>query len=291
MPPLVIIGAIALATALPVLAWSVVAGRDPQRAATLALLGRYVVDEAEVAGPPRPSIAQRLATPGAVARLNRLLVRAGRPPAWPLGRLLAAKLVLLAGGLTVGMLLLSGGPSGRMVLLVGVTITVAYFVPDLLLYSRGLERQQKIGEELPDTLDQMTIAVEAGLGFEGAMARVAHNGSGPLAYELVRALQDMQVGRSRREAYEAMAERTTVADLRSFIRAIIRADVYGVAVADVLRTQAGEMRLKRRQRAEEKAMKVPVKVIFPLMLCILPVLFIVLLGPAALNAMATFGGA
>jgi len=288
MPPLVILGATALAAALPLFVWSVIAGRDPQRAAALALLERYVVIEVEEARAPRPSVAQRLATPGTVARLNRLLVRAGQPPAWPLGRLLLAKLVFLTAGLAFGMFFLSTGMSSGRMLLVGATIAVAYFVPDLLLYSRGLERQRKIGRELPDTLDQMTIAVEAGLGFEGAMARVAHNGSGPLAYELVRALQDMQVGRSRRAAYEAMAERTTVADLRTFIRAIIRADVYGVAVADVLRTQAGEMRMKRRQRAEEKAMQVPVKVIFPLMLCILPVLFIVLLGPAILNALATF---
>jgi tight adherence protein C len=96
------------------------------------------------------------------------------------------------------------------------------------------------------------------------------------------------MGHSRREAYEALAVRTNVADLRRFVRAVLQADTYGIAVADVLRTQAAEMRLKRRQRAEEKAMQIPVKVIFPLMLCILPCLFIVLLGPAALDIIAAF---
>ena len=125
----------------------------------------------------------------------------------------------------------------------------------------------------------MTIAVEAGLGFESAMARAGRNGKGPLAEELVRTLQDIAVGQPRREAYLALADRTGVADLRRFIRAVVQADAYGVSIADVLRTQAQEMRLKRRQRAEEKAMQIPVKVIFPLILCILPTLFIVLLGP------------
>lgn len=292
MPLMVMLGAFATAAALPLLGWSLLAGRDPHRTAALANLDRYQPTSvgAGTADAPRRSLARRLATTGTVARLDRLLVRAGRPPAWPLERLLAAKLVLGGVGIGLAVLFVLGGVSGGRVLLALAVAVVAYFVPDLLLHSRGQERQQKIGEELADTLDQMTIAVEAGLGFEGAMARVAHNGTGPLAQELVRTLQDMQVGRSRRAAYEAMAERTTVADLRTFIRAVIRADVYGVAVADVLRTQAGEMRLKRRQRAEEKAMQVPVKVIFPLMLCILPVLFIVLLAPAVLNALTTLHG-
>ena len=134
----------------------------------------------------------------------------------------------------------------------------------------------------------MTIAVEAGLGFDAAMAKAGRNGKGPLAEELVRTLQDIQFGQSRRQAYESLAGRTDVVDLRRFVRAVIQADRYGVAIADVLRTQAAEMRMKRRQRAEEKAMQIPVKVIFPLMLCILPVLFIVLLGPAVMDIVAAF---
>jgi tight adherence protein C len=123
------------------------------------------------------------------------------------------------------------------------------------------------------------------------MARAGQNGKGPLAEELVRTLQDLQVGRSRKDAYLAMAQRTDVPDLRSFVRSVVQADAYGIGLAGVLRTQAKQMRVKRRQRAEEKAMKLPVKVLFPLMFCILPVLFIVIIGPAVINVMNNFVGA
>jgi tight adherence protein C len=188
----------------------------------------------------------------------------------------------------LGLLVVTARPGVLTVLLAAVVTVVFYFVPELLLHSRGQERQQAIGLELADTLDQMTIAVEAGLGFESAMARAGKNGKGPLAEELVRTLQDIAVGQPRREAYLALAERTGAPDLRRFIRAVVQADAYGVSIADVLRTQAQEMRLKRRQRAEEKAMQIPVKVIFPLILCILPTLFIVLLGPAVMDIIGVF---
>jgi tight adherence protein C len=197
-------------------------------------------------------------------------------------------LVAVAGAL--GLLVITARGTTLNVLLVVVVTVVAYFVPELLLYSRGQERQEAISLELADTLDQMTIAVEAGLGFESAMARAGKNGKGPLAEELVRTLQDIAVGQPRREAYLALADRTGVPDLRRFIGAVVQADAYGVSIADVLRTQAQEMRLKRRQRAEEKAMQIPVKVIFPLILCILPTLFIVLLGPAVMDMIAAFSG-
>jgi len=187
-------------------------------------------------------------------------------------------------------LVVAGNP-GLLTVVMGVVVTgVAYVLPELLLYSRGQERQEAISLQLADTLDQMTIAVEAGLGFESAMARAAGNGKGALAEELTRTLQDIAVGQPRRDAYLALAERTGVPDLARFIRAVVQADAYGVSIADVLRTQAQEMRLKRRQRAEEKAMQIPVKVIFPLILCILPTLFIVLMGPAALDIIDAFSG-
>jgi tight adherence protein C len=134
----------------------------------------------------------------------------------------------------------------------------------------------------------MLISVQAGLGFEAAMARTAQNGTGPLADEMTRTLQDMQVGRSRKEAYLAMSDRVDVPDLRSFIRAIVQADAYGIAIAKVLKVQAHEMRTKRRQRAEEHAMKIPVKILFPLIFFIFPTLFIILLGPAVMNIIAAF---
>ncbi|WP_454851571.1 type II secretion system F family protein [Promicromonospora soli] len=233
---------------------------------------------------------RRLTPPKAATRLERLLGRAGRPPAWPLERLLAAKVLLAAGAVALSVLFATAAP-GALAVVLGIVVTlVAYFLPELLLHGRGQERSKAIGLELADTLDQMTIAVEAGLGFEAAMAKAGKNGTGPLAQEMVRTLQDMRMGLSRRDAYDLLADRTEVQDLRRFVRAVVQADTYGIAIADVLRTQADEMRKKRRQRAEEQAMKIPVKVIFPLMLCILPVLFIVLLGPAVIGVIDVFTG-
>jgi tight adherence protein C len=171
----------------------------------------------------------------------------------------------------------------------GVVVCVLlYFLPELRLYSLGIERREKITLELADTLDQMSIAVEAGLGFDAAMVRVAKNGHGVLAAELIRTLQDIQVGQTRRQAYEDLVERTQVPDLKQFIRSIIQAEAYGLALSSVLNTQAAEMRMKRRMRAEQKAMQIPVKVIFPLMLCILPVLFMVVMGPGVIGIISAF---
>jgi tight adherence protein C len=292
VPASVLVAAVAVALAVPVLGWSLFARPSAATIQARDNLIRGIEQAGPVTERSGPGLLARVAgglTPGGtVARLNRLAGTAGRPADWPVSKLVAAKLVLglVAGGL--GLLVVSGGPSTLTVGMAVVVTVVAYFLPELLLYSRGQERQEAIQLELPDTLDQMTIAVEAGLGFEAAMARAGSNGKGPLAEELVRTLQDIAVGQPRREAYLALADRTGVQDLRRFIRAVVQADQYGVSIADVLRTQAQEMRLKRRQRAEEKAMQIPVKVIFPLILCILPTLFIVLLGPAVMDIIETF---
>lgn len=276
-----------------IMVWAVISVDRTGLAAVRTNLGRGQNVTGTSAGAAIPSftgLGQRLAPTGYAAWLDRLLARAGRPASMPLDRLLAVKpaLALVAGLLSVLFVLRSA--TGTTILLGLFTTVLAYFIPDLLLHSRGTKRQEAIELELPSTLDQMLISVEAGLGFESAMARAGQNGKGPLAAELLRTLQDMQVGRSRREAYLAMAERTGAADLRSFVRAVVQADVYGIAIANVLRIQAKQMRFKRRQRAEEKAMKLPIKVLFPLMLCILPVLFIVIIGPAVINIIAAFSG-
>jgi tight adherence protein C len=294
IPPPVLAAALAVGLALPLLGWAVLARPDAATAQARGNLTRGLVagPQGRSADRAGPGLVVRLAkalTPrGTGARINRLLATAGRPAAWPLSKVIAAKLVLVLVVGVLGLLVVLAHPGAFAVVLVAVVAVVAYFVPELLLYSRGQERQQAIQLELADTLDQMTIAVEAGLGFESAMARAGRNGKGALAEELVRTLQDIAVGQPRREAYLALADRTGVPDLRRFIRAVVQADQYGVSIADVLRTQASEMRLKRRQRAEEKAMQIPVKVIFPLILCILPTLFIVLLGPAAMDIVKAF---
>jgi tight adherence protein C len=206
----------------------------------------------------------------------------------PLDKMLVVKPALGLTGAALGLLIYRNNPGAQMMLL-GLFITALfYFLPDLLIYNSAVKRQQAIEQELPDTLDQMLISVEAGLGFETAMARAGRNGKGPLAEEIVRTLQDIQVGRPRREAYQSMADRSTVGDLRSFVRAVVQADKYGIGISTVLKTQAKQARVKRRQRAEEKAMKLPVKTLFPLILFIFPVMFIVMLGPAAINIIKTF---
>ncbi|WP_264668616.1 type II secretion system F family protein [Arthrobacter sp. VKM Ac-2550] len=235
-------------------------------------------------------LGERLTPAGYAKKLDRLLALAGRPATMPLNRLLAAKPALGLLGMFLAFVMIRANPASTMVLLGMFLTALGYFIPDLMLYSKGQERQKALQLELANTLDQMLISVEAGLGFEAAMARAGANGKGPLAEELVRTLQDMQVGRSRRESYLALAERTNVPELRSFVKAIVQADAYGIALSGVLRIQAKVMRVKRRQRAEEKAMKLPVMVLFPLLFFIFPVLFIAILGPAVINTIATFSG-
>jgi tight adherence protein C len=225
---------------------------------------------------------------GYVAWLERQIIYAGRTGQWTVGRIFLTKAILIALGVTFLVLaILSGtGP-------LGIGLSVAFLIlliigPEVVVNSRADDRQKAMQLALPDTLDQMTIAVEAGLGFDAAMAKAATNGIGPLSEELVRTLQDMSIGRSRRDAYRSLEARTKIEDLRRFIRAIVQADSYGIAIADVLRVQASEMRVKRRQRAEAQAMKVPIKIVFPLVFCILPVLFIVLLTPAVLSIIDAF---
>ncbi|MFJ6374820.1 type II secretion system F family protein [Pseudarthrobacter oxydans] len=275
------------------LAWSVLTVDKQGRLAATELLARGAAP-VTVAAAGKPGmlegVGRRLTPPAYVAFLDRLLALAGRPASMPLGKVLGSKLAIGLAGITVGIYLTAIGSTPLMKLAGLFVLFLGYFIPDLLLYSKGQERQKVMQLELANTLDQMLISVEAGLGFEGAMARAGENGKGPLAEELVRTLQDMQVGRSRRESYTALAERTSIPELRSFVQAVVQADTYGIAISRVLRVQAKVMRVKRRQRAEEKAMKLPVMILFPLLFFIFPVLFIAILGPAVINTVVTFSG-
>jgi len=223
-----------------------------------------------------------------IHRLERNLQLAGLTSTWSIRTLVISKALITLAALLISALLLWAVPSPTIVLVALVLVIVGYFVPDLIVYGRAKERQDRIQLELADTLDQILISVEAGLGLETAIDRAGRHGRGPLAAELARTVQDMRVGSSRRESYAALAARTNVLDLQRFARAIMQADAYGVSIGNVVRTQARDLRGKRRQRAEEKAMRVPVQVLFPLMFCILPVLFIVVLGPAVANLLRAF---
>jgi tight adherence protein C len=272
------------------LVWLAVAGDRAGLRKIRANLGRT----SPLSAPPATSAqwaaaaSRRLAPNGYITWLDKQLAGAGRPKDWPLDRVLAVKPMLsIAGAVLALALYLSDTNAGKFLLGLAI-IVLCYFVPDLLIRSNAEKRRNAIRMELPNTLDQMLISVQAGLGFEASMAKSAANGSGPLADELIRTLQDIQVGRSRKEAYLAMSDRVDVPDIRSFVRAIVQADSYGVAISKVLKAQAQEMRTKRRQRAEEHAMKIPVKILFPLIFCIFPTLFIILLGPAVMSIIKAF---
>jgi tight adherence protein C len=233
------------------------------------------------------ALATRLSPSGIAVKLQHRLDLAGNPDRWNPDRILAAKglgLVVLA---ALGMLVGAHKPV-LLVLCAGVGGGIGFFLPDVLLYNAGLKRQARIQATLPDAMDMLTVCVEAGLGFDAALAQVARNTSGPLAAELARALQEMQIGKSRTEALRALADRTTVTELRSFVSALVQAGELGISVAKVLREQAREMRVKRRQRAEEQAQKVPVKITFPLITCLFPALFVVIMGPGVISAIHTF---
>jgi len=228
-------------------------------------------------------LVEKLATGTALTKIERSVLLAGRPDGLTVRRIVMAKLVLTVIGVFLFFALFSSQPS-LIRFLIGITaVGVGYFSPDVLIQKRAEARQESIQQELPDVLDQVTISIESGLGFEAAFARIGEKRTGPLAEEIVRTVQDMRLGMSRRDAYQALSARTDVDDLRRFVKSIIQAEKYGVSIASVVRTQASEIRFKRRTRAEGKALKVPVKILFPLLVCILPVLFIVVLTPAALT--------
>ncbi|ACX52176.1 Type II secretion system F domain protein [Ammonifex degensii KC4] len=166
---------------------------------------------------------------------------------------------------------------------------LGFLFPDFLLRSRIRRRQREVRRQLPEVIDLLTVSVEAGLGFEGALTRVVEKMDGPLPQEICRALQEIRVGRPRREALREMAQRIGVEELLSFVGAVIMAEQMGVSLARVLRLQSQEIRRRRRQQAQEAAFKAPVKMLLPLVLCIFPATFVVLLGPAVLRIMRFFG--
>jgi tight adherence protein C len=161
-------------------------------------------------------------------------------------------------------------------------------LPNFFLSKKAKERQKKITQSLPDVLDILTVSVEAGLGFDSALAKVIDKMPGPLAAEFDNVLQEMKVGKQKRDALKGMADRLGVQDLTTFIGSVVQADQLGVSIGNVLRIQSEQMRQKRRQRAQEKAMKAPVKMLIPMVLFIFPTIFAVLLGPVALKMLDTF---
>jgi tight adherence protein C len=174
------------------------------------------------------------------------------------------------------------------IFIVLVEISLGLILPYLILNKKAADRQKYIRNSLPDIIDLLTVSVEAGLGFDGALSRVIEKTPGPLAAEFSSVLQEIKVGKQKRDALRDMAERVGVQDLTTFIGSVIQADQLGVSIGNVLRIQSDQMRQKRRQRAQEKAMKAPVKMLIPMVLFIFPTIFSVLIGPVVINIVNMF---
>jgi tight adherence protein C len=236
------------------------------------------------------SLGRRLSRADTAERLRHRLDIAGNPPGWDVSRLIGAKALsmVVLGGLAVVYALGNGMSLPKAAVVVAAVGGFGFVLPNVLLYNAGQKREALMQRALPDALDLLTVSVEAGLAFDAAVMKVARNTHGPLAEELARLLQEMRLGVGRGEALRALAERSTLKDLKSFSLAIVQADQLGVPIGRVLRVQSSEMRVKRRQRAEEQAQKVPVKIMIPLVLFIMPCLLIVVGGPAAVQILDIF---
>ncbi|GAW52482.1 MULTISPECIES: type II secretion system F family protein [unclassified Nocardioides] len=301
-----VLGVLLLAVAIVLLSVAVAEERDTRGVARSLALVRatstapeLLTDEADspfgerVLRPLRGRAlrtGRRLAGSDAAERIRHRLDLAGNPAGWTVDRVLSGTVLGATAGLVVSgaCALLLDPALPFAVLLVVAGAVLGFFSPGLYLYQRTYDRSERIRRDLPDAIDLLTISVEAGLGFDAAVQQVARNTEGPLADELARVLREMQLGQGRAAALRALAERTEVAELRGFVGAMVQADSLGIPIAQVLRVQSAEIRVKRRQRAEEKAQQVPVKMTVPLIFCILPCLFVVVLGPAVLNIMDTF---
>jgi len=201
----------------------------------------------------------------------------------------AIRIITLIVGVVGAFFLVPMVDSSTMKLAVGgMAVVLGFYGPEASLNRAIDDRRKKMERQLPDIIDLLVISVEAGLGFEAAMGRVVQNVPGELSREFSRTLQETRVGVARHEALRNMAERTDVDDLNSFILSLIQADSFGVSISRMLRVQADEMRVRRRQRIQEKAFAAPVKMIFPMLFCIFPSIFIVILGPAVMNISKAF---
>jgi tight adherence protein C len=298
---LLVIGLVAIGGALAtlVIAMSAGAGATTGVARSLELLEKSV-NQREVSKSDLPfmerivaptlartrSLASKLSPTGTQEGLSRRLDLAGNPGAWTAERVMGGKGAGLLIGAVLG--LIFGGFSLKGGLIAVGAAAAGFYLPDVLLMNVGQKRQEELRRGLADALDMLTVCVEAGQGFDAALMQVAKSTTGPISGEFARVLSEIQIGKSRGAAFSSLASRTTVAEAKTFVSALVQADRLGLPIGNVLREQSIQMRLVRRQRAEEKAMKVPVKILFPMLLFIFPALFIVIIGPGAIRIVDTF---
>jgi tight adherence protein C len=299
---IVILGAALVVGAVFVLIWALTSERELDAAQANLGRGGMLTDSRQIAlsasaktrilEPFFDSVATRargLTSAGMGDRVQRKLDLAGLyEKGWTVERVLVIRFLALATGAVLIFLLLSQGTGRQSLGLAALVAALSYLGPEAWLDRKAGERQGLIEKQLPDVIDQLTVSVEAGLGFDAAMARSAEGRTGPLADELARVLQDLQVGVDRQVALDRMVARTDVPDLKAFVVAIRQSTRHGLPIARVLKVQSQELREKRRARVEEKAAQLPVKIVFPLVFCILPSLFVIILGPAGINIMDSF---
>jgi tight adherence protein C len=291
---MILIGILLLLSAVAMLFFGLRRGQADVMSARLANVSRgrpyggyQTAPEAEImemdAGFLLGATVQRVMPSRWIASIEANLARAGQPTTT--SGFLIGSIACLAVLLALGFLLMSslGGLFGLLGL--PLCFLMGVFMPRVWLSNRVRYRQVQILKSLPDAFDLITVCVEAGLGLEAALARVAEKVAGPFGEELTIMLREVSMGKLRRDSLKDTAERIGVEDLTTFINAVIQAENMGTSIATVLRVQAEQMRMKRRQRAEQQAQAAPIKMMFPLVLCIFPTLFIVILGPAGMIAL------
>jgi tight adherence protein C len=233
------------------------------------------------------SVVTRFTPANALENVRHKLELAGRPNNWGPTEFFGFRAVasVMLAVLAFLLMAVAGQPLARRILSVFVGLGLGYMLPALWLSSKIRRRQDEVVKALPDALDLLTICVEAGLGFDAAMAKVAEKWDNELSMAFNRVIQEIRLGKLRREALREMDHNLEVSDITSFVAAVIQADQLGVSMAKVMRIQSEQMRIKRRQRAEEKAHQAPIKMLFPMVFLIFPAIYVVLLGPAVLVVM------
>jgi tight adherence protein C len=235
-------------------------------------------------------LGRRFTPQGYIDQSKAKLVSAGMATQDAIDRFLAIRVVTVVAAPIAAFVAFTYSPvdgAGRLIL-TAVVGAVLFIGPDSVLDRKIADRQYEIRRKLPDVMDLLVISVEAGLGFEQALDRTVAAVPGPLTEEFSRMLGEVRAGSTRADAMRALDTRTNIPEIRSFVLAILQADTFGVSIGRVLRAQADEMRIKRRQLAQERAAKAPVKMLVPMVFCIFPALFVVVLGPAAINIAEVF---
>ena len=234
----------------------------------------------------------KLAPSKGMEKMRLQLVLAGNPYNMQVAEFTGLRFMggIVLGAVGLGLSLVTGSAITMVLMYSLLGMVVGYILPVFWLRSRIKKRQKVILKTLPDAIDLMTISVEAGLAFDGAMQRVADKWNNALSAEFGRALSEMRVGKSKRDALRELVARTGVSDLSTFVASIIQADQLGVSIAKVLRIQSEQMRVRRRQRAEEQAHKAPILMMIPMVFLIFPATYIVILGPAVPKIMSGLGG-